>query len=226
VLNHQKRDFFIRGSIMNKLISLAISATLGLAISFSASATTHTFNFGNLLSGNGPASLNSASLSFDDVLHEFSLNFNDPTFGSSAYLDLVAVDYNLGRNIRVRNVSGGVNNVNFSQSNVPTNTYDFVFKIGSNGNRLTNGESVEWTSSNFDFTKLGTSSSPFAVHVQGITVPRLNRNAFDENEFEHEHEGGLSGWYTLSPVPEPETYAMMLAGLGVMGAVARRKQKV
>ena len=28
-----------------------------------------------------------------------------------------------------------------------------------------------------------------------------------------------------SPVPEPETYAMLLAGLGLMGAVARRRSK-
>lgn len=29
----------------------------------------------------------------------------------------------------------------------------------------------------------------------------------------------------LGPVPEPETYAMLLAGLGVMGAVARRRKQ-
>ena len=29
----------------------------------------------------------------------------------------------------------------------------------------------------------------------------------------------------LAPVPEPETYAMLLAGLGIMGFVARRKSK-
>lgn len=29
----------------------------------------------------------------------------------------------------------------------------------------------------------------------------------------------------VSPVPEPETYAMMLAGLGLVGAVARRRNK-
>ncbi len=28
-----------------------------------------------------------------------------------------------------------------------------------------------------------------------------------------------------TPVPEPETYAMLLAGLGVMGAVARRRKQ-
>lgn len=30
--------------------------------------------------------------------------------------------------------------------------------------------------------------------------------------------------YSITPVPEPETYALMLAGLGVMGFVARRRR--
>jgi PEP-CTERM motif len=30
---------------------------------------------------------------------------------------------------------------------------------------------------------------------------------------------------TTAPVPEPETYAMLMAGLGVMGAVARRRKQ-
>jgi len=28
-----------------------------------------------------------------------------------------------------------------------------------------------------------------------------------------------------APIPEPETYAMMLAGLGLMGFVARRRKQ-
>ena len=31
--------------------------------------------------------------------------------------------------------------------------------------------------------------------------------------------------YRVAAIPEPETYAMLLAGLGLMGAVARRKSK-
>jgi hypothetical protein len=30
---------------------------------------------------------------------------------------------------------------------------------------------------------------------------------------------------TVSPVPEPESFAMLLAGLGLMGAIARRRSK-
>ena len=38
--------------------------------------------------------------------------------------------------------------------------------------------------------------------------------------------GGLySGSIQVSPVPEPETYAMLLAGLGLMGAVVRRRSQ-
>lgn len=29
----------------------------------------------------------------------------------------------------------------------------------------------------------------------------------------------------VAPVPEPETYAMMIAGLGMLGAVARRRKQ-
>jgi hypothetical protein len=41
--------------------------------------------------------------------------------------------------------------------------------------------------------------------------------------------GGGSYWgavtLTTAPIPEPETYAMMLAGLGLMGFVARRRRQ-
>ncbi|MBI1989245.1 MAG: PEP-CTERM sorting domain-containing protein, partial [Betaproteobacteria bacterium] len=36
---------------------------------------------------------------------------------------------------------------------------------------------------------------------------------------------GESGGIILAAIPEPETYAMMLAGLGLMGFVARRRRQ-
>ena len=34
------------------------------------------------------------------------------------------------------------------------------------------------------------------------------------------------GRFTVTPIPEPETYALMLAGLGALGFVARRRRNV
>ncbi len=38
--------------------------------------------------------------------------------------------------------------------------------------------------------------------------------------------GSFAGTMNAAPVPEPETYAMMLAGLGLMGFVARRRKQL
>lgn len=41
-----------------------------------------------------------------------------------------------------------------------------------------------------------------------------------------DNSGGIGAWTlkSVSAVPEPETYAMMLAGLGLMGGIARRRK--
>ncbi len=36
--------------------------------------------------------------------------------------------------------------------------------------------------------------------------------------------GNYAGQLSVTPVPEPETYALMLAGLGLMGFIARRRR--
>jgi PEP-CTERM motif len=213
---------------MNKFYTLAISAICGLALSISAFATTYTYNFGSKMSGAGPASLNFASLTFDDVIHKFSLSFNDPTssFGNSAFISALAVDYTGAKPLR-SGVSGGVSSISVANANGnPNSTFDFLFKFGNGNSKLTDNEIVNWTSTNFDINKLGTSNSPLALHVEGIAVPKLKSHEFGENEFEDNEDGGMSGWYALSvsAVPEPETYAMLLAGLGLMGAVARRRR--
>jgi len=35
---------------------------------------------------------------------------------------------------------------------------------------------------------------------------------------------GIQATYSITAIPEPETYAMMLAGLGIVGAIARRRR--
>jgi hypothetical protein len=48
-----------------------------------------------------------------------------------------------------------------------------------------------------------------ASKVFGLTVPTI---------------GSYGAVVNLTPVPEPETYAMMLAGLGLMGIMVRRRK--
>lgn len=50
--------------------------------------------------------------------------------------------------------------------------------------------------------------------VTSVTFASSN-NAFETDNFA----------YTVTAVPEPESYAMMLAGLGLMGFIARRRKK-
>ena len=58
------------------------------------------------------------------------------------------------------------------------------------------------------FTIDGTTTSPFTLTVNGMT---------------NFAGAGYHGTITVTAVPEPETYAMLLAGLGLMGGIARRR---
>lgn len=111
-----------------------------------------------------------------------------------------------------------------SPSNLPSGnglTPSFSANLGADSNSPTRPNGVnptEWVSFRL-LTSLTTTAADLAsgslrvgLHVQGFT-------------------GGGSESYVnrsttvVAPVPEPEAYALMLAGLGVVGAVARRKRK-
>lgn len=79
---------------------------------------------------------------------------------------------------------------------------------GING-QLSSGERVVWETTFDSATSFVTPE--FAVKVFGIGA---NDSAYS--------------WYVpsaVTPVPEPETYGMLLAGLGMLGFVARRRKK-
>ena len=64
----------------------------------------------------------------------------------------------------------------------------------------------------------GTANSAFTAFLAG-----MNAGTTYANIHTSVHPGGeIRGF--LPPIPEPETYAMFLAGLALMGAVARRRR--
>jgi hypothetical protein len=119
-------------------------------------------------------------------------------------------------------------NVSFASAfNLPADHYFFVPQV-----TLTNGGQFYWLSASRPISGAGTTPFPLGVTdlqawtrdanldpdwlrvgtdiVGGATPPTFNA-AFS-----------LSG---VAAVPEPETYAMMLAGLGLLGFVARRRKQ-
>jgi hypothetical protein len=75
----------------------------------------------------------------------------------------------------------------------------------ASGNMLQSGANDVWTLST-DNLALGN----YYVQVSGTLVSSTS--------------GAFGGSMMLAPVPEPETYGMMLAGLGVLGFLARRRK--
>ena len=61
-----------------------------------------------------------------------------------------------------------------------------------------------------------------ALAIGGTANAGFSLSAFDPGAG-NTYTFTLTQTPTVSPIPEPETYAMLLAGLGLMGAVARRK---
>lgn len=67
----------------------------------------------------------------------------------------------------------------------------------------------------------GNQSFSAYVRFQGVAGSLITDLIFNNNPAINAFE---SANFTITPVPEPETYALMLAGLGVMGFMVRRRR--
>ncbi|HEY9210783.1 MAG TPA: FxDxF family PEP-CTERM protein [Methylotenera sp.] len=190
---------------MNKLVRNMLGSAALLA-SLSANATVDTC--GELLSGTYQPATTFASMSYTNIGNVYSFTLSafdlDAIFTDGSFIGSVAVDSEYQPTIS--NVVGDTV-VSVANGGGPTGIFDFRFDLtGPQQTRLTANETVSWDATFSQPVTL--TSDSFALHVQGLTT-----------------EQGGSGWYTATPVPEPETYAMMLAGLGMLGFTARRKTK-
>ena len=190
-----------------KKLALTAIATSALVIGSGAQATT--YQFGELLSGGGPATVHLADLDINDLgggHWSFTLyNIDLSAFGSKSFIGSMAVDGITPTSVTTV-AGGGVSSVSISPGGGPGGSFDFRYDTASGSDRLTSGESVSW-----DAFGLGSSALPgngdLALHVQSTI--------FSDS----------SAWY-ISPVPEPETYAMLLMGLGLIGFSLRRQRSV
>ena len=192
-----------------------------LAVSNLAYATVPTiYNFGSLLTASTgyTAPNNFAANPFAQLqatnngggVWAFMLTINNnlfSSFGPSAFLGTMTFDFTpdpVNKNLVTAFVaSNGVATATGTggTGNSGLLDVDFGTKFGQGKDKLVQNEWVKWTVSGLGNSNL----TNMYVHVQGIT-------------------GGYSAKYTpVTPIPEPETYAMLLAGLGLLGFAARRR---
>jgi len=136
--------------------------------------------------------------------------------------------------------NGGAYDVIESITNNTTSAFsDFHLSITEPANAPGNGVVfTSFNSSTFDGFTLDSpsmsQSSPFnssGPHDLNFTGSLATGGNADAKFSLHAFDPGAGNTYTftitqtptVSPVPEPETYAMLLAGLGLMGFVARRR---
>jgi hypothetical protein len=134
---------------------------------------------------------------------------------SSAFAGDQLIDLSSGEGSFVGSATvldGGDDVITFT--NLAAGAYDFVFTLSSQYiSGLTasiNGQAA--SISNFGVASFAylqsTADAPFTLTLSGLAGAKA----------------AYSGELSVTAVPEPQTYALLLAGLGVMGLVARRRR--
>jgi len=200
-----------------KLISIAAAALFGAAPAFAATPFLVDFESAwgagtpvdNTYSAIGVTFTNLLGLSNGDGLGSLadgSYYANAPSPVGIAFAQLDGVT----NTTAFMNVAGGVaNTLSFYYSSPEAVSGAIKAYSGVNGQGTLLGS--------FDLTATDSSYSVWQQATFSFTGEALS--------FDLTPTAGIAAFDNIAAVPEPEAFAFMLAGLGLMGAVIRRKQK-
>ena len=135
-----------------------------------------------------------------------------PAFAGNQIIDLSSGSASFSATEPV--LGGGHDTLSFV--NLAAGTYDFLLSISAQNitglTAILNGQSATVVSlGKLSFAGLeSTSSGPFTLEITGLAGAKAA------------YSGDLT---VTAAVPEPETYAMLLGGLGILGVAVRRQRK-
>jgi hypothetical protein len=189
---------------MLKIAKLAGAAALALAASFGAHATTVNLTSADFGQWKSFDAFDTAlPAGFIDIAYEgdftpLSFRF---TLASDAYLNVVDSGF-AGDRFEIFD-----NGNSIGMTSTPTNTYD-SFSWGVSQGHL----SAAFADARF-------SSGTYLLTAGNHEITGTLVSSTAPLEFQYATTGAIM----LTPVPEPETYGMLLAGLALIGAIARRR---
>ena len=202
--------------VLTALALAALAAGAQAQVTFSGGLDRNPINNYN---PNGDAALLVPAAGREDALINTTAGTLTATFIGFEALDLDRFMFNLGVNGNLTNASA----LNSSVSGVVgAGSLNFTFMDTVTGTQVGNGGNP---ADSF------TSYAVLGSFAQGVFTPYTLGGRFDlilgfndglrvDADFDDQVIG-----LKVTPVPEPETYALMLAGLGALGFISRRRRK-
>lgn len=169
---------------------------------------------------------------FEDNFNSYALGLNTTNFSgnwtvSNGTVDTIGTGFfdfypGNGHYIDLDGSTSHAGTFSSKTLNLNAGTYTLQFSLGGSTRGDTNTVDVNFGAFNESFTLA--SNAPLAAITRTVT---LNSDSALNLSF-HNHGGDNLGLIldnvSVSAAPEPETYALMLAGLGMVGQMVRRKK--
>jgi hypothetical protein len=200
--------------------SLTQGYSADAALSFSTASTYLAMTLSQTLAANASGALSVSSHQQDAFLDLSSINLKIVGQGGEANGSAVQVSFAGAANAlyNVESVvSGGYLGLGMSVSRGNTVVGEYFWDVQQSGLQPVN----------FSFT--GTVGEQLTFSSFMLTGAMLENASFVQANTPYalvDASATLNGNFTIAAVPEPESYAMLLAGLGLVGAVARRRVSV
>jgi hypothetical protein len=206
------------------IVLLLRSAVAGVLVAAALSAQAQNYSF-DCLTGNRAAdcAVGEAQLGLQVIDRGSSVDLRFTNSGSAAssitdiYFDWLSATYELAAGSITDSGAGVSFSWGASPSNLPGgNPIGFSANIAADSNTPTQPMGVnpgEWVNFNF--------AGSYANLLAGLNGEQLRIGVHVQGFY-----GGGSESFVVTPVPEPEIYAMLLAGMGLMGLLARRRRRL